>query len=86
MTLRLGPLTTVESIDLVRQAGGGGFDEEEAAEIAERTGGNPFFIIETTGMLLPEEPAVRHRRAASRPRCRPSSRRGSTPFPSGSAS
>ena len=54
VTLRLGLLTTVESIDLVCQAGGGGFDEEAAAGIAERTGGNPFFIIETTGMLLPD--------------------------------
>ncbi len=54
VTLRLGLLTTAESIELVCQAGGGGFDEDTAAGIAERTGGNPFFIIETTGMLLPD--------------------------------
>lgn len=53
--LRLDRLTTEESIDLVRQAGGGGIDDAEAAEIAARADGNPFFIIETTGMLLPDE-------------------------------
>jgi len=53
--LRLDPLTIEESIDLVRQAGGGRIDETEAGEIAARAGGNPFFIIETTGMLLPDE-------------------------------
>jgi class 3 adenylate cyclase/tetratricopeptide (TPR) repeat protein len=55
VTLRLRPLTTDESIDLVRQSGGGRIDETEAAEIAARAGGNPFFIIETTGMLLPRK-------------------------------
>jgi tetratricopeptide (TPR) repeat protein len=55
VTLRLDPLTTDESIDLVRQAGGGRIGEAEAAEIAARAGGNPFFIIETTGMLVPEQ-------------------------------
>lgn len=52
--LRLDPLSTEESIQLVRQAGGGGIGEAEAAEIASRAGGNPYFIIETTGMLLPD--------------------------------
>ena len=52
--LRLVPLSTEESIELARQAGGGGIDETEAAEIAARADGNPFFIIETTGMLIPE--------------------------------
>jgi class 3 adenylate cyclase/tetratricopeptide (TPR) repeat protein len=51
VTLRLDPLSTDESVDLIRQAGGMGIDAEAAAEIAERTGGNPFFIIETTGVL-----------------------------------
>jgi class 3 adenylate cyclase/tetratricopeptide (TPR) repeat protein len=55
VTLRLDPLPTEESIDLVRQAGGGRIGETEAAEIARRAGGNPFFIIETTGMLLPQQ-------------------------------
>ncbi|HEX9124724.1 MAG TPA: AAA family ATPase [Actinomycetota bacterium] len=54
VTLRLDPLTTEESIDLVRKAGGGRIEETGAAEIAARAGGNPYFIIETTGMLLPE--------------------------------
>ena len=52
--LRLEPLSTDESIDLARQASGRRIVDAEAAEIAERAGGNPFFIIETTGMLLPE--------------------------------
>ncbi len=55
VTLRLDPLTAEESIDLVRQAGGGRIDETGAAEIASRADGNPFFIIETTGMLLADE-------------------------------
>ncbi|MGZ6543786.1 MAG: ATP-binding protein [Actinomycetota bacterium] len=52
--LRMDPLSMEESIDLARQAGGGLITDEEASEIAKRTGGNPFFIVETTGMLLPE--------------------------------
>jgi len=50
--VRLDPLSTVESIDLVRQAGGGSITDVEATAIAGRAGGNPYFIIETTGMLL----------------------------------
>jgi class 3 adenylate cyclase/tetratricopeptide (TPR) repeat protein len=57
--LRLEPLSQNESIDLARQASGRGIDDTEATEIAERTGGNPFFIIETTGMLLPGSSAPR---------------------------
>ena len=53
--LRLDPLPPEEAVDLVRQAGGGGIRDDEATEIAARAGGNPFFIIETTGMLLPGE-------------------------------
>jgi tetratricopeptide (TPR) repeat protein len=52
--VRLGLLTGGESVDLVRQAGGAGVDEAAASEIAARAGGNPFFIIETTGMFLPD--------------------------------
>jgi class 3 adenylate cyclase/tetratricopeptide (TPR) repeat protein len=52
--LRLDPLNSAESIDLARQASGRRIDDAEATEIAERAGGNPFFIIETTGMLLPD--------------------------------
>jgi class 3 adenylate cyclase/tetratricopeptide (TPR) repeat protein len=54
VSLRLDPLSADESVALARQAGGGRIGEEEAAEIAARADGNPFFIIETTGMLLPE--------------------------------
>ncbi|MGZ8629039.1 MAG: AAA family ATPase, partial [Actinomycetota bacterium] len=52
--LRLDPLSADESIALARQAAGGRIDDAEAAEIAARADGNPFFIIETTGMLLPQ--------------------------------
>jgi class 3 adenylate cyclase/tetratricopeptide (TPR) repeat protein len=51
-TLRLEPLSAEDAVELVRQAGGGRIAETEAAEIAARAGGNPFFIVETTGMLL----------------------------------
>jgi class 3 adenylate cyclase/tetratricopeptide (TPR) repeat protein len=50
--VRLDPLSTEESIELVRHAGGGQFEGAESAAIAARAGGNPYFIIETTGMLL----------------------------------
>jgi class 3 adenylate cyclase/tetratricopeptide (TPR) repeat protein len=52
VTLRLDPLPSPEAIELVREAAGGRIGEAEAIEIAERTGGNPFFIVETTGMVL----------------------------------
>src|SRR5437773_7651575 len=51
--IRLESLSRDESVQLARHAGGGRIDEVEAMEIAERAGGNPFFIIETTGMLMP---------------------------------
>jgi class 3 adenylate cyclase/tetratricopeptide (TPR) repeat protein len=51
VTLRLDPLATDEAIDLTRQAGGSSIRGADVAAIAERTGGNPFFIIETTGVL-----------------------------------
>ena len=51
--LRLDPLSPAEAIHLVRHAGSGHIAEPQATEIAERAGGNPFFIIETTGMLMP---------------------------------
>jgi tetratricopeptide (TPR) repeat protein len=50
--LRLDPLPDRESIELVREAAAGRIGDVEATEIAERTGGNPFFIVETTGMVL----------------------------------
>jgi class 3 adenylate cyclase/tetratricopeptide (TPR) repeat protein len=51
--IRLDPLSHEESVRLVRNAAGGHIGEKDAAEIADRAGGNPFFIIETTGMLMP---------------------------------
>ena len=50
--LRLEPLSAEESVHLVRHAGAGRIAEAHATEIAARAGGNPFFIIETTGMLM----------------------------------
>ncbi|MHB8612011.1 MAG: adenylate/guanylate cyclase domain-containing protein [Candidatus Dormibacteraceae bacterium] len=50
--LRLDPLSSSDSIHLVLQAGAGHVADSRAMEIAERAGGNPFFIIETTGMLM----------------------------------
>src|SRR5919108_2861271 len=51
--VRLEALSEAESVQLARHAGGGRIDEAAAVEIAERAGGNPYFIIETTGMLMP---------------------------------
>jgi len=50
--VRLDPLSVEDSTRLVRHASAGRIDDDGAAAIARRTGGNPFFIIETTGMLL----------------------------------
>jgi len=52
VTLRLDPLPDDEALELVREAAGGRVGDAEAVEIANRTGGNPFFIVETTGMVL----------------------------------
>jgi class 3 adenylate cyclase/tetratricopeptide (TPR) repeat protein len=52
--VRLDPLSADESIELVRAAGGNRIDDSESGAIAERAGGNPYFIIETTGMLMTE--------------------------------
>jgi tetratricopeptide (TPR) repeat protein len=53
-TIRLDPLNPEQSIDLVQQAAAGRMGQNEAIQIAARAGGNPFFIIEMTGMLLPD--------------------------------
>ena len=55
--LRLDPLSPADSIHLVRHAGAGHIAESQATEIAARAGGNPFFIIETTGMLMTNDAA-----------------------------
>ncbi len=52
-TIRLEPLPPGESIELARAAAGS-LDERTAERVARHAGGNPFFIVETTGMLLHE--------------------------------
>lgn len=52
-TLRLEPLSWKEAKELA-EAAGESLDAPTAERIAFQAGGNPFFIIETTGMLLHE--------------------------------
>ncbi len=59
LRLRLEPLGKDEATLLARQASGGTLDEPAAAALAARAGGNPFFIVESTGALLDTEPAAR---------------------------
>jgi len=54
VTVRLEPLPEPEAAELARQAGGGRLDDEQRGTIVGRAGGNPFFIVESTGMLLRE--------------------------------
>jgi class 3 adenylate cyclase/tetratricopeptide (TPR) repeat protein len=56
--LRLEPLSTEDAIELARQSSGGQCDLPAAETIAARTGGNPFFIVEITGMLVRNEEGV----------------------------
>ena len=65
--VRLDPLSSEESTELVRAAGGDQIDEVESAAIADRAGGNPYFIIETTGMLMTDGAGGHSGRAASLP-------------------
>ena len=53
VNLYMETLSLDESTQLARDAGEG-LDEATAERIARHAGGNPFFIIETTGMLLHE--------------------------------
>ena len=55
--VRLEPLPEGEAAELARQAGGGRLDDAQAATVVGRAGGNPFFIVESTGMLLREGPS-----------------------------
>jgi class 3 adenylate cyclase/tetratricopeptide (TPR) repeat protein len=55
ITIRLEPLTHSEGAELALAAGGAP-DEDTARRVAAQSGGNPFFIIETTGMMLQEHP------------------------------
>ena len=65
--VHLDPLSSADSIELVRAAGGDQINDLESAAIAERAGGNPYFIIETTGMLMNQAGAVPPRGAANLP-------------------
>src|SRR2546421_325416 len=47
-----------EGVDLAKAAGEG-LEQETAARVGRQTGGNPFFIVEATGMLLQEHPEHR---------------------------
>jgi class 3 adenylate cyclase/tetratricopeptide (TPR) repeat protein len=51
MSIRLDPLEPREAQELA-MAAGENIDEPTARRIAQKAGGNPFFIVETTGMLL----------------------------------
>jgi tetratricopeptide (TPR) repeat protein len=53
--LHLEPLGIDEATSLADQAAGARIDRHAAERIARRTGGNPFFIVETTGMLMGAE-------------------------------
>jgi len=55
LTLRLEPLSFDEARELARVAGES-IDEATASRIAAHAGGNPFFIVETTGMMLQRHP------------------------------
>jgi class 3 adenylate cyclase/tetratricopeptide (TPR) repeat protein len=50
--LRLEPLGPEEAVDLAREASTGEIADRTAREIAARAGGNPFFIVEITGVLI----------------------------------
>jgi len=54
LTLYLEPLTSKHSVALALEAGEG-LDPETADLIATHAGGNPFFIVETTGLMMHEE-------------------------------
>src|SRR5438445_254957 len=56
--LRLEPLSDEEATELVLKAGGGRVGDDQASTITGRAGGNPFFIVESTGMLLRDRPAT----------------------------
>jgi tetratricopeptide (TPR) repeat protein len=51
LNLYLEPMPLSDATELALEAGEG-LDEETAERIARHAGGNPFFIVETTGMLL----------------------------------
>jgi class 3 adenylate cyclase/tetratricopeptide (TPR) repeat protein len=72
VTLWVEPLTLAHATQLALEAGD--FDHEEQAErIAVHAGGNPFFIVETTGMLMHEERELPPRTAGPVTRLLPAS-------------
>ena len=72
VTLWVEPLTLAHATQLALEAGD--FDNEEQAErIAVHAGGNPFFIVETTGMLMHEERELPPRGSGPVPRLLPAS-------------
>ncbi|MDP9242067.1 MAG: AAA family ATPase [Actinomycetota bacterium] len=54
LTLYLEPLSSKHAVALALEAGEG-LDPETADLVASHAGGNPFFIVETTGMLRHED-------------------------------
>jgi class 3 adenylate cyclase/tetratricopeptide (TPR) repeat protein len=55
VTIRLDPLSLEDATELAEVAGDP-LSEGTARDIAAHAGGNPFFIIETTGMMTDEHP------------------------------
>jgi class 3 adenylate cyclase/tetratricopeptide (TPR) repeat protein len=53
VSLWVEPLSPSHAVRLAAEAGG--LDADDAERVAQHAGGNPFFIIEITGMLLREE-------------------------------
>ena len=53
IALRIEPLPPADAVELAR-ASASSLDVETAERVAQHSGGNPFFIVETTGMLLHE--------------------------------
>ncbi len=57
LNLYLEPMDSDDAVQLAREAGEG-LDEAMARRIAAHAGGNPFFIVETAGMLLHGRPEL----------------------------
>lgn len=53
LTIHLEPLSPKDAVELAKAAGET-LDDETAERVARQAGGNPFFIVETTGMLMHE--------------------------------
>jgi class 3 adenylate cyclase/tetratricopeptide (TPR) repeat protein len=57
LNLYLEPMALEDATQLAREAGEG-LDDATAGRIAAHAGGNPFFVVETTGMLMHERTAL----------------------------